>query len=257
MRPDYPAAQLALGRLEIVEKDYVAAQGIATALQQAHPQAAYGYELEGDILAAQGHFRQAALIYEKAYKLQASARLAIGLFNTSRLTGEGDKAIATLQHWLKQQPGDITIRMTLATYLQQQGRREEAIAQYLVILSQDPDNLTALNNVAWLYQQQGSDQGIAYAEQAYELFPQRPEVIDTLGWLLLQNGDHQRGLILLQEAVTKAPHNAEIRYHMAVALAEVGRSDEARRELERILNKDKGFSRADEARELLSRLNQQ
>ena len=201
-------------------------------MQQAHPQAAYGHELEGDILVARGDYKQAALSYEKAYQLKASARLATGLFNTRRLSGESDKAIATLRHWLQQHPGDNGIRMTLASYVQQQGRMDEAIEEYLAILGRDPDNLTALNNVAWIYQQQGSDKGIAYAEQAYELAPQRPEIIDTLGWLLVEKGDHQRGLVLLQEAVTRAPHNAEIRYHMAVALAKAGRSEEARRELE-------------------------
>ena len=226
-------------------------------MQQAYPQAAYGFELQGDILAVQGDYKQAALTYEKAYKLTASARLAIGLFNMRRLTGDSDKAIATLRHWLKHDPENNAIRMMLASHLQQQQRLDEAIAEYLVILGQAPDNITALNNVAWLYQQQGSDKGIAYAEHAYELVPQRPEVIDTLGWLLVQNGDLQRGLILLQEAVTQAPHSTEIRYHMAVALAEVGRSAEARKELERILDQDPEFSRADEVRGLLGRLNQQ
>ena len=92
------------------------------------------------------------------------------------------------------------------------------------------------------------------AEHAYELAPQNPEIIDTLGWLRVEKGDHQRGLVLLQEAVTRAPHNAEIRYHMAVALAKAGRSEEARRELEWILENEKKFSNADEARALLDKL---
>jgi len=254
LRPDYPAAQLSLGRIAIVDKDYTAAQAIASALQQAHPQAAYGFELEGDILAAQGNYKQAELAYEKAYTLKPSARLATGLFNMHRLSGENDKAIAALRDWLKDHPGDNNIRMALASYLQQQGRLDGAVEEYLAILRQDPDNITALNNVAWCYQQQGSEKGIAYAEHAYELAPQRPEIIDTLGWLLVENGNYQRGLVLLQEAVTMAPHNAEIRYHMAVALAKAGRSEEARRELEWVLEKEKNFSRAKEARELLDKL---
>jgi Flp pilus assembly protein TadD len=158
---------------------------------------------------------------------------------------------------LQGHPEDNAIRMSLATYLQQEGHQDAAIEEYLLILGKQPENITALNNIAWLYQQEGSEKGVAYAEHAYEIAPQRPEVVDTLGWLLLQNGQQQRGLVLLQEAVTKAPHSAEIRYHMAVALAKAGRDDEARTELERILEKDKNFSQTVEARKLLDQLGRQ
>ncbi|MGD8630208.1 MAG: PEP-CTERM system TPR-repeat protein PrsT [Gammaproteobacteria bacterium] len=254
LQQDYPVAQATLGRLEIVEKDYAAAEKIARALQQTHPRAADGYQLEGDLLAAQGQFRAAVAAYEKAYGLEASARLAMNIFNMRNLTGEGEQAAAALQAWLNNHPQDNDTRMALAGYLQQQGRLDEATTEYLAILGQDPDNLNALYSVAWLYQRQGSDKGVAYAEQAYELAPQRPEIIDTLGWLLVQNGNQQRGLVLLQEAVSSAPDRLEMRYHMAVALAEVGRRDEARRELMWILEQDKDFSKAAETRALLDKL---
>ncbi|MDH3979079.1 MAG: PEP-CTERM system TPR-repeat protein PrsT [Gammaproteobacteria bacterium] len=253
LQADYPSAQLALGRFEIVGKNYAVAQKIAEALQQAHPQAAGGHALEGDILAAQGQNKPALAAYRKAYGLKPSARFAINIFNMQRRAGEGKQASDTLQKWLKDHPGDNATRMVLATHLQQQKRLDEATTEYLAILGQDPDNITALSNLAWLYQKQGSDKGIAYAEQAYELAPQRAEVIDILGWLLVQNGQHQRGLVLLQEAATLAPREAGIRYHMAAALVKVGRTEEARKELERLLG-GKDFPAAGEARSLLERL---
>jgi len=254
LQPDFPAAQATLGRLEIVGKNYAAAQDIASALQHAHPQAPDGYELAGYIHAAQGDLHQAVLLYEQAYELKESAHLAIGLFNAWRITGESEKAIAALRNWLVEHPEDNTVRMPLASFLQQQGKQDEAIEEYLQILAKQPDNITALNNITSLYQQQGSEKGIVYAERAYEIAPQRPDVIDTLGWLLVQKGEHQRGLVLLQEAVTKAPYLPEIRYHMAVALTKVGRTVEAREELERIIRTHKDFAEMDKATELLHQL---
>ncbi len=73
-------------------------------------------------------------------------------------------------------------------------------------------------------------------------------MIDTLGWLLVEFGDTNRGLVLLQEAATRAPHIAEIRYHMAAALAKTGRRDEARKELERLLRADSAFPAVDRSK---------
>jgi Flp pilus assembly protein TadD len=77
--------------------------------------------------------------------------------------------------------------------------------------------------------------------------PERPEITDTLGWLLVQNGNVNRGLVLLQEARVKAPHIPDIHYHMAVALYKSGRTAEARKELDRLLKTGKTFSEMDNA----------
>jgi Flp pilus assembly protein TadD len=84
--------------------------------------------------------------------------------------------------------------------------------------------------------------------------PNQPEVIDTLGWLLVQNGDTNRGLVLLQETTTKAPHVADIRYHMAAALEKAGRRAEARKELDRLLKSSKTFPERDKAEPLREQL---
>ena len=121
-------------------------------------------------------------------------------------------------------------------------------------MERDRDNVSALNNIAWLYQEDGISDGVKYAERAHELAPNSPEVTDTLGWLLVQNGDTNRGLVLLQEASVKAPHISEIRYHMAVALAKAGRTNESRKVLDRLLRTGKDFQSVDEARKLREQL---
>jgi len=92
---------------------------------------------------------------------------------------------------------------------------------------------------------------------AYPSLPEAPEqplVNDTLGWLLVQNGQVQRGLTVLQQAAQKAPEVPDIRYHLAVAYAKAGRSAEARAELTKLLGEGKSFDGIDAARALLDKL---
>ena len=121
-------------------------------------------------------------------------------------------------------------------------------------MEQQPENIVALNNLAWLYHTQNDPRSVERAQQAYDLAPDRPEIADTLGWLLLENGDPERGLVLLQEAAGKAPHIPAIRYHRAVALAKNDRGEEARKELERLLRDHSGFDEEGDARSLLTQL---
>ena len=247
---DYPAAQLALGRIDIAEKDYDAALAIATTLQENNPGAAFGDELKGDVHSGRNESSQAAEAYSQAYKKVPSAQLAAKRYHALANSGETERAHEALRGWLAVQPADIAVRAMLATSLQTQGMNAQAIEEYLLLLEQDPDNIAALNNIAWLYQDAGNPEGLKYAERAHALLPGRPEVTDTLGWLLVQNGETSRGLLLLQEAALKAPHIPDIRYHMVIALNQAGRRDEARKELDRLLKRGKTFPDIDKARAL-------
>jgi putative PEP-CTERM system TPR-repeat lipoprotein len=247
LQADYPAAQLLLGRLSITDKDYAAALGIAADLQQAHPDAAYGDELTGDVSAARKEYQQAATAYALAYSKNASALLAQKLYQSRLQAGETGAAHEALRQWLAAHPEDVPTRALLAQALLTANQRAQAMEEYKNLLEYAPDKVSALNNLAWLYQEEKNPEGIKYAERAYKLVPNRPEVIDTLGWLLVQNGETNRGLVLLQEAATKAPHLPDIRYHMAAALEKAGRREEARKELEHLLKSSKTFDERDKA----------
>lgn len=81
----------------------------------------------------------------------------------------------------------------------------------------------------------------AIAEKVVKLQPAQPAYTDTLGWILVSNGQTETGLRYLREARLRDPGNGEIRLHLAYALNKAGRKDEARDELRAALN---GPSRA-------------
>jgi putative PEP-CTERM system TPR-repeat lipoprotein len=254
LQPDYPKAQAALGRVEIAGKQLEAAGAIARDMRQARPDEAPGEELTGDILMAREDPAAAIVHYDTAYDRAPSAQLARKRFHAWRGAGDKLKAEAALQAWLSTTPEDTTSRAMLAASLQQRGEPGLAIEEYRKLLEYRPDDIVTLNNLAWLYQESGNPAALEYAERAHQLAPERPEVTDTLGWLLVQNGRTNRGLVLLQEARVKAPHIPEIHYHMAVALHRAGRSDEARKELDRLLRTGKDFPGIEEARALHKQL---
>ena len=93
-----------------------------------------------------------------------------------------------------------------------------------------------------------------YAEKANELKPDHPVILDTLGWLLVEAGQHEQGIELLQRALTLAPEAADTRYHLAQALVRSGKLAHARRELESLLSSNARFAHEAEARALLAKL---
>jgi Flp pilus assembly protein TadD len=72
---------------------------------------------------------------------------------------------------------------------------------------------------------------LVLAEKVYKLKPDNPIHADTLGWILIQQGQSARGLQLLEKAAAKAPKNPEIRFHYAYALSKAGQTSQARREI--------------------------
>jgi Tfp pilus assembly protein PilF len=141
-----------------------------------------------------------------------------GSKNWAGITGGDAKvADARLRHWLNDHPTDVLARAYLAATYMQTGQNKQAIEQYQVVLQNDPKNILALNNLAALYQQEKDARALATAEQAYLLKADSAYVMDTLGWMLVEQGKTADGLALLQKAVEKAPTSAEIRYHWAAA----------------------------------------
>ena len=84
------------------------------------------------------------------------------------------------------------------------------------------------------------------AQRAYLQSPS-PETADTLGWIMVQQGEAKSGLPLLQQASTQRPTDPSVKYHLAVALKESGQKDEAAKLLQPLLAggdfDDKGSAR--------------
>jgi len=247
-------AKLMLGRVSIQLERYKRAEEMASALQQESPKFSPGYELEGDINIARNHLEQAIKSYRMAFAKGKTGALAVKLHRALNKAGQQQEAVEPLEKWLQVQPKDDSARLLLAMAYQNLDEKEKAIKQYKTILDSHPDNVVVLNNLAWVYQKQGDKRALDVAAKAISLATERPAVMDTVGWIYVQNDMVDKGLPLLQDARVKAPHIAEIGYHLAVAMHKAGRNEEARKELRRLIRDNKDFESIEEAKQLLHKL---
>ncbi|MCS7041102.1 MAG: tetratricopeptide repeat protein, partial [Caldilineales bacterium] len=118
----------------------------------------------------------------------------------------------------------------------------------------NPRDLVAANNLAWIYGEMKDPRAVKQAEAAYALAPEHPSTLDTLGWILVQQGQTERGIELLRKAVAKRPDQPELRWHLAYAYHRKGDAATARRELELLLNNRQHFPQQQEAIALYNRL---
>ena len=254
LKPDYLDAQVALIALETKEARYAEALKLAQQVQVRYPKAPDGFILEGDVSMAQKQFAPAIKAYEVAFNKGKSATLAIKLHQATMLAGNTKEADVRLLQWLKQNPADNGVRLYLAENFMKTKQYPPAIEQYELVIKQVPNNILALNNLSWLYQQTKDPRGVSIAEQALKLAPEDPAVIDTLGWILVEQGNAKRGLELLQKASSRQPDNPDIRYHLAVGLLKSGDKVRARQELQRILDSGVAFADEKQAQALLKQL---
>ena len=160
-----------------------------------------------------------------------------------------------LFRWLIENPDDAGARLLLAETYIDEGTFAAAVAQYEMLLEDGSDDPVLYNNLAWSYLQLGDIRARAQAEYAYELAPNDGNVVDTLGWILVSEGDLEMGSLLLRDAHILRPGAPEIVYHLAFALSRTGARDEAIALLEGISERENGTIR-ESARELLSVLKQ-
>ena len=235
-------------------KEIVKAEETIKQIEEAHPESVGDEQLRGDLLMAMSKPEQALAHYQKAYASEKDGYLVNAMLTIYRQQGQLDETATLLRDYLQSNPGDNLNRLRLATSLQQLGQNTGAIEQYELIVESVSDNFVVLNNLAWLYWQEGNDKALETAAAAYELMPERPEVVDTYGWIMLHTGDKKRALKLIQSAASRAPTNPEILYHRAKALSENGEKEEAAKELRRVLRDYPEFSESVAANALLAEL---
>jgi tetratricopeptide (TPR) repeat protein len=117
-------------------------------------------------------------------------------------------------------------RFGTASYLS--GDCTAAIAAYEKALGFAPDFHPILNNYAYLCGEclKDAKRGLPSARRAVQMQPTRPEYLDTLGTLLIADGEHREALEYLDRAARIAD-SAALQYHRAQALLGLGQRAEA------------------------------
>ena len=115
--------------------------------------------------------------------------------------GRQAKADGLAEDWIRQNPKDASMLAYLGAREMRARRYEAAVKRYQTALQRLPDNPLFLNNLAWASHQLKQPAALEYAERAFELAPRNPAVMDTLGMILSDKGETERGLELLGSAL--------------------------------------------------------
>ncbi|MGH8547690.1 MAG: XrtA/PEP-CTERM system TPR-repeat protein PrsT [Methylococcales bacterium] len=246
----FPAAT-ALVQLALNEKQTDEAIKISRQIQAKYPKRAIGYQLEGEVMRARDDQANALVLYRKGFAIEAQSALARQIFQAARGSGDRAGAYSSMLDWLEKNPDDFGSRIMLGMAYIEDGESSQAIRVYEQLIENQPEDIFVLNNLAWLYQQKADPRAVELAERTIALDPKDPEVIDTVGWILMLNGQIDRSLGLLQKAAKQAPAVDAIQLHYAQALVKAGRNAEAREQLTKLLGGDRAFPERAEAEKLL------
>lgn len=253
--PAFLPAQVMMGEMEIASGEHAKAEQRARQLTERFPAQGAGPRLLGDAAVARGQYSVALNHYRVALAKDRNAEAALRVYRAHVLAGETPRALAFLEQWQKENRGDASVDRALADGYLRAGNLVAARGGYEKVLARRPDDVDVLNNLAQVaLRQRDNAAALDFAEKAFRLAPVDAAVIDTLGWVLVQQGQLDRGIGVLRDARLRDPANPEIRYHLAAALAQSGREAEARTELAAILKDGARFEGADAARTLQRQL---
>jgi putative PEP-CTERM system TPR-repeat lipoprotein len=253
-KPDYVPALALQAELDLRGGDPGKAEARAKAIVARDPGQAIGYRLLGDAALARKNFPRALENYRTALAKEETTDGALRIFQAHVRARSAPEGVKFLESWVGSHPRDLVAMRALADGYLRTGDLRAARLWYERLLARRSDDAFALNNLAQVLFRQGDAAALDYAERAHKLAPQDAAIQDTLGWMLVQRGQRDAGLRHLREARLRDPRSPEIRYHLAVALAQAGRNKEARAELAPALESGAAFEEVADARKLLQTL---
>jgi Tfp pilus assembly protein PilF len=168
--------------------------------------------------------------------------------------GRLDEARAEFEGLAKRDPSNVGAQTMVGMLLESQGRRDDAVKSYEGTLRGNANAPVAANNLAFIYAERGQnlDQALELATAAKQRMPEDANVDDTLGWIYVKRRQPQQAIPYLQDSLKRRPDVPEVLYHLGVAYAAAGDKARARETLERALKLDPKIGGDDARRTLAS-----
>ncbi|MBX9631894.1 MAG: PEP-CTERM system TPR-repeat protein PrsT [Burkholderiales bacterium] len=254
MQPDNVMLHAALVDLGLSELKPEVAITDARSMQKKWPKSSAGYVAEAAVLLKQRRPKEAEALLRTATGGVEDAGTALQLFSLLLKTDRAEEAEKFAAEFIASRPKDAALAAAAGEDSLARHDYATAARWYRAALKARPDNPILLNNLAWALGQLNDPQAMATAERARALAPNTPAIIDTIGWLQLQQGDAETAVTTLARAVSLAPGAAAVRMNLARALIAAGRKDDAREQLQAIAGLTAPQTIKDEAEKLLGSL---
>ncbi len=255
--PNSAPALVALAEVQMVSGKLKLAAETISRLMLAHADSHESYRLQAQLAMARGEFAKAISDYKKSINMGGSLNVVIQLYQAYLRSGDVRTGVEFLQERIHSDPGKANIaslKLALAEGYLRLGDMSAAGAIYEALVNAGLNDPNVYNNLSMIRFKQGAEGAMPMVRKAHELAPESPLINDTLGWLLVKSGKPAEGLRYLRNANLRASSNKTIRFHIAAALVDLGRKDEARRELRGLLAAGDEFSDYAQAKALLEQL---
>lgn len=184
----------------------------------------------GDLEAAKQGLRE--LLSRSPEAVRAWLQLA----RLQSLSGETESVGATVAEGLAQNPDSPDLQWAHASYLEQNGDIDGAIAVYEEMYDRNSGSLLVANNLASLLSTYKTD--AASLERARTIARRLrdtdiPAMQDTYGWIQYRSGDADAALPYLESAAEGLPEDPNVQVHLGFAYHALGRQEAAREQLNR------------------------
>ncbi|ABG39864.1 Tetratricopeptide TPR_2 [Paraglaciecola sp. T6c] len=255
--PQYALAKLEYGQLLINQGNLTDAKYVIDNMQKSFTNNPNVYVLQGNYFKALNDDDQAYSAYFEAVTLNPNFTLP--LIELYQIASHGkhqqDFKEYLKQHLLTNEDAHFQ-RHLLADLLYIEKSMQRAEAHYLKLIAVEdlPNKARIYNNLALIKVRSQPELGLEYAQSAVELAPNSAAILDTKGWLLVNNARYQEALTTLRTAFTMRSNDPSIRYHLATALKGLGKIDQAKNELKQALASNKTFPEKRDAQALLQTL---
>lgn len=223
---DISEARYLLGALQMQEKQY---QEALQTLAQIDPEADEHEDaliLQVRVLKELGQEDEAARRLEAALRKDSQLSPEVWLLLTSIYqAAEQDAACRkTFARALENYPDNEQLLYDYGLFLNESGRKKQALAIMNKLLQLNPDHAGALNYIGytWAESKTNLSKAFLYLTRAGELKPDNPSIHDSLGWVYYQMGSLDNALRTLQEAAAMAPDDPAVHEHLAEAQAAAG-----------------------------------
>jgi tetratricopeptide (TPR) repeat protein len=188
---------------------------------------------------AEGNPEESERILREMIAENPAQQTAVGqLYVQLRRMGRVEEARAVLNEGLAVTPDGARLLQYQAGELEAMGEIEAAIAIYEDLYDRNSSNVTVANNLASLIStfrdtEESLERAAAVARRLRGT--DIPAFQDTYGWIAYRQENYAEALEYLQPAAQGLPNNPLVQYHLGMTLVAVGRTEEARTQLERAL----------------------
>jgi tetratricopeptide (TPR) repeat protein len=197
-------------------------------------------------------YARAALMKHNAVRARQYIERALDAGGGEELrTLDKETALKSVTDYMARHPGNKQVKKQYALLLLGFGDVPKAKAAYEQLVREDPADGVAFNNLAWLVVQENPGRALGLAQQAVKINPNSADFLDTLGSMQMNRADNRAAAVTLQKAHDQQPDNAEIAYHLALALEASGALAKSQVILQELVKRG-GFSDWDAARNLLA-----